>query len=1134
MKPTLEQRQAIETQDRSLIIQAGAGTGKTWVLVRRFMHLLETNPDWSLESILAITFTEKAAREMRGRIRTAVEEKVKQYPQDSTWQARRRGLNRLRVSTIHSLCARILRENAIAASIDPRFAVLDEQEADLRKEEAIRETIRQLDADDHPALELLASLQVRELSDIMADFLSKRGTLTRLFEDLNNPEELLERWQKGLEKMQRSLWEQCQREDSNLSDALIRLPGVTMLDTGDKLADSVMLGQEGCQHLKNDDLIKASEVWDEIDLRGGKQANWGGKEELKALKDDLKSVRTAARELEKQGALQTVGADDETAAQHLQLWSALWEQLNRVYGQIKEEIQSLDFDDLELFTAQLLAQKPCPPRLQTFLKGVCHLMVDEFQDTNIIQQQIVYHIAPPKSTRLFVVGDAKQSIYRFRQAQVSIFEDTAKDIQEKTGHRPIELSTSFRTQESLMMALNDLFNVILQPLGQEWNSYEAPPGPLQAHRPPHPTLPTPIEMLLLPKEDAHEESVNAEEGRIWEARWLAQRLLRLKEEEFQVWDKEQNKYRPFEFGDAAILFRATTNFPLYETAFKAAGLPYLTVSGRGYYNRAEVRDTIALLRVLHNPDDDLSLASVLRSPLFNFSDETLYCLRWHTSTGEISIESVSYRQALAHPPQTNQPDEVAFAKEVFDELWELVGRVDVWTLLRTALDLTGYEAILALNDGETGRQWANVKKFLGLARDYGGASLSDFLRRLQDLQTREAREGEALGSEPESGAVQLMSIHAAKGLEFPVVVVADLGRRKQSGFSSPYLLHDPAFGLVCKQRDEYGDWQKAAGYAWGEWLFEAMEEAENKRLLYVACTRAADKLILSGKIGEKKSWLTEIIHAWDIDPEGEETEDLLRNEYKIRVHRPTTPLESVSSIPIQKEQPAGQKIIHPLAKPCPTVYEVPSIAVTRLDQFMSREAGIQEFQPALWTEEKQKSADRAPGYLVGNIVHRALAHWDCLSSSEQELFQFLENIAQREGVFPNALAHAVKTSRWMLGNVQKHPLFWKINAATTRRHELPFTLPSPVGTLHGVIDLLYQDENGLWHVIDWKTEWAPEGELEENSQEHMIQMAVYDQAIQSELGTVPEVELCYLNPKVVLYPFSSDKLASVWEDILSF
>ena len=456
-----------------------------------------------------------------------------------------------------------------------------------------------------------------------------------------------------------------------------------------------------------------------------------------------------------------------------------------------------------------------------------------------------------------------------------------------------------------------------------------------------------------------------------------------------VWDTDAEIFRPFRFKDAAILFRATTSLPLYEEVFKQKQLPYLTVSGRGYYDRPEVQNLMALLAVLHNPGDDLSLAAVLRSALFGLSDETLYRLRWRDPEGQRPDEPRPLKLALADPPATDQADAILHARAVLGELWAEAGRVDVWRLLRLALDRTAYETTLALRDqaGEGGgRQLSNVQKFLGMAREKGGANLSDFLRRVTDLRAAEAREGEALGREPESGAVQLMSIHASKGLEFPVVVVADLGRSPRG--SSEYILHDPAIGLVCKVRDGNGDWQSPPSYGWGRWQVEQMEEAENKRLLYVACTRAADRLILSGKLGSgwEKGWLGQILAAWSIEPEGEEeklwTSDALETDgppFRVHVYRPTEQAESLSAERPQTPAHSGLTRVPDLSRPLPAAESQESVTVTRFLRDAERSDADDELPP-LRPAVRPMQADRlfhpVPRYLLGNIVHRALDDLD--------------------------------------------------------------------------------------------------------------------------------------------------------------
>ncbi|MCB0015515.1 MAG: UvrD-helicase domain-containing protein, partial [Anaerolineales bacterium] len=404
-RATLEQRQAILTQDRALVVQAGAGTGKTWVLVQRFLALLENHPDWSLDSIVAVTFTEKAAREMRGRIRRAIEARAADRPDQPIWQSRRRELDQLIVGTIHGLCARILRENAIAAAIDPRFSVLDEEEATLLKEEAIESTLATLAEADSPALELLSSLMVTDLRREMESLLNRRGIVKQLFDTLPDQESLLARWRLGLAEMKAALQSRL-TTDEPFQHALQDLPAIPLpADTSDSLYPHVVAAQEGCRLWRAGDGPAALPHWLSLNLRGGKQANWGGKEALAELKAGLTALRGAAQTLEKAGFALQVGPDDEEAAALLQRWQLLWTALETTYAGLKEARQALDFDDLELEAVKLLEQEPRNPRLAAFMSRVQHLMVDEFQDTNPLQKRIVYALAHPSEPgRLFVVG----------------------------------------------------------------------------------------------------------------------------------------------------------------------------------------------------------------------------------------------------------------------------------------------------------------------------------------------------------------------------------------------------------------------------------------------------------------------------------------------------------------------------------------------------------------------------------------------------------------------------------------------------------------------------------------------------------------------------------------------------------
>ncbi|MBE0408232.1 MAG: UvrD-helicase domain-containing protein [Anaerolineales bacterium] len=1125
---TSEQKAAIETQGRALLVDAGAGTGKTWVLVERFIHLLSEHPEWPLESILAVTFTKKAAREMRTRIRAAIEQKVRTYPADTHWQDRRRLVDRLQVSTIHGLCARILKENAIAAGIDPLFTELDEQESDLLKEEAIQQTLVELVDEDSPVLDLLTTIRVRDLRSEMSSLLVKRGTVSRIFDQLPDPATLIERWEEGFAEMKAQLWQAELSSNELFCSALHAIPAIAIRAREDLLARSVEYAQQGCQLQSAGDYAGAISVWLNINLKGGRGVNWGGKEEMTALKASLGALREVAQKIEKRGFTREIDAEDEQAIQALLLWKQLWGRLNQSYGQLKDERRALDFDDLEMLTEQLLSQEPRSQRLRAYLAGINHVMVDEFQDTNQIQQSIIYKLAhPTQGERLFVVGDAKQSIYRFRQAQVSVFNQTKEQIQRASGFPALRLARSFRTHQPLLSFNNVLFDQLLQPLAKDYTDFEAQPGRLTAERddfPSQPVVPAPVEMILIPNKDQEDTNIDMESARIWEAAEIARRLLSLHAGEFLVWDKGRREYRPFMFNDAAVLMRATTSLPLYEEQFKAAGLPYLAVSGRGYYNLPEVQDLISLLLSLYSPGDDLSLASALRSPLFSLSDETLYRLRWWKADNERSPDPRSYTAALQDPPSTNQGEEVAFAAEVLAALWSLAGRAPVWELLRAAVSKTGYEAALAISDrdsGGMGRRRSNVLKLLEFAREWGGANLSEFLRRVQALKAQEAREGEALGKTPESGAVQLMSIHAAKGLEFPVVVLADLGRRAQQRAFDSRILHDPLYGIVCQLRDDQGDWRKPASYLWAEWLEEQMEQAENKRLLYVACTRAADLLILSGRLGEKGSWLQEILAAMEIEAGGDGERVVDKGRFSIRIVEPrAAPILKSWGGEVYPSQ-AGITEIPRLAEPLSGEAFPRSISVTQLTRFGQAEtAGGMQMFPRLLHPSGDSGQVRAPAYVIGRMVHKALADWGCLSKPPQELHSLLESLARKEGIWKTStIAEAVESSYRMLSKLTRDALFAEIDAASERFAELPFLLKTEGGVVEGVIDLLYRASDGVWKLIDWKTEYMREDILEQFSREHELQLGWYGRAVKEITGVTPQVYLCYLNPNVRLYPF---------------
>ncbi len=874
---TTEQDLAIHTEGKAMIVEAGAGTGKTTVLTERFLYLLEKHPDWAIESIVAVTFTEKAANEMRSRIRSAIEKRATERF-DPAWQKRRLEADRLQVSTIHSLCARILRENALSATLDPRFAVLDEVDALILREEAVAQTLRFLATHDHPALELLDYIEVRTLEHELGNLLQRRGTVESLFDALPSVSDLAAAWRTKQQETWEKVWKSSSADYPNLDEAVREIPFIIIPDADDKFVLSVAAAQRGVEHLQQGHWIEAVQAFDTIALNVGKGANWGGTNGMKEIKEYLRAVREAARKVMAVGATAEAVQLDDIAAQLLQWWREVWHLLVKHYDYLKTAQNGLDFTDLERLTLRLLTATPRSGRLEAYVHSIQQLMVDEYQDTNPVQRDIVYALAHPRQPRLFVVGDVKQSIYRFREADVSVYHRTRQIIEESSG-AIIRLSHSFRSHIKLVRAVNFLFAWVFTPVSPTAAPYEATHGPLEStDLPPfEDVVPNHVEMIRLPQKDLQNRTIRAEESRTREAQEIAAWLARCEAQQTPV--RSQRTVRPFKYGDAAILLRSFTDIGLYEDALKAAGVPFITVGGRGYFNRPEVEDLLALLCALDNPADDLNLGAALRSPLFALSDETLFALRWFNAEGYKFKEPLPFHHALAnalnniYPAMMTEKGAVAYATSILHQLWALRGRVEVWELLQEAITATGYLAILALADQSSpgSRQRRNVEKLLELARTRGGASVADFVRDVHTRKINEVREGEAI-PDPEAGVVQLMTIHAAKGLEFPVVVLADLGRDLNMRPRDSRLMANAAYGLLTCWQDGEGKSVKATSYQIGEWEDRQMEAAENKRLLYVACTRAADWLILVGQKGKPNCWLTQMATAWDIPDffEGEE------------------------------------------------------------------------------------------------------------------------------------------------------------------------------------------------------------------------------------------------------------------------
>lgn len=718
-----KQLEAIGSEAPRICVTAGPGSGKTRVLVERVRRRV-LDGKIELARALAITFTENAAAEMKDRLAKAFDE--------SGRSDLREALENARISTIHAFCARLLRENAIQAGVDPRFQVLDELQAGLLRARAM-----------DTALERLKS----ERPD---DFLE----LTRHFRGATYKDHLL-----GLHTRIRSL-------GGNPSDAAaLPAPQVAGADAGAALA-----------------------------------------------------------------------RDGAPVERHREMIAGVVAGLHAAYSEMKRAIPALDFGDLEEAAASLL--RGDPELARQLSRRFDEVLVDEQQDTNPLQNEIIARLAA--ETRLFVVGDIAQSIYGFRGARPhapqGFAEQGERAAQARGAH---ELRRDYRSRPEIISAINCHFPGLFEATGTPFSRLEADEAFAEKDGPS-------VELLLV-------GAGKMDEARDVEARHLARRIHELiGKKQLRFTNRKSDKFgKPLEYGDIAFLFRASGDMYRYEWALEDYGIPYFSETGRGFYRAREVRDVLAFLRALDNSRDEVAAAAVLRSPMFGVSDDALYLLADYARANQgVLGEVLDEAGAIPGVPAADAARIAAF-RGLFDRLRAERAWRPLRDLVREIVRGTGYETALLIQFNGR-RRVANLHKLAELAGSLeagGFGSLKDVLTAMEEFRYQEVREGEAQLDTASEGAVRLMTMHAAKGLEFPLVVLPDLSRGARP--DTDVLKYHPRYGIAAKF-DFAGKPEATA-------LFEAVREeekqeeaAERLRVLFVAMTRAEEHLILSGCLKESK------------------------------------------------------------------------------------------------------------------------------------------------------------------------------------------------------------------------------------------------------------------------------------------
>jgi ATP-dependent helicase/nuclease subunit A len=1134
MAPSPEQQEPVLHRGGDVVVTAGAGTGKTRTLVARFLSLLAEG--LPLRSITAITFTLKASREMRNRLR----EEVRRYLERSDlaagernrWEAIYTSLDAARVSTIHSLCADLLRFHPAELNLDPGFEMLEEGEAAVLRAQVVDSALSWA-ADQPGAAALFSAFGAWQLRRMVGSLLDRRLEVEETAH--LEPEEIWAVWEQALTEPVKAFLEDPEVQRG--FRALVGLREAGLIDRAEQAGDSLV-----------DDLKEVLVHWDAVQsareekdwgkalghlgpLRGalkqkGRKANWEPaepKQIIKELQGHYDRILAVYQTDDFDLAL-----DRQLALEVLPLLLDVVGKAAAEYRRIKRRRRALDFDDLEAKALQLLREFP---EVRSYWQGVIQaLLVDEFQDTNARQRDLLELLNGP-GNRLFIVGDGKQSIYRFRGADVAVFREEKERIQQEG--RGYQLATSYRAHPRLLRLLNALLEPIL---GEEDpdRPFQEPFAPLE------PARSQPASGFSPPYVEFHLTVGSRSEGALNQAaEAAAARIQQLVEAQpaGSAQDQpglDQPPDPALLYGDVAVLCRASSSFAAYERAFEARGIPYLTISGRGFYDRPEVRDVLNFLTAAAEPWDDLALAGSLRSPAGGLSDLALYRLRQVQREREAAtLWEVLNSDDLAFLEQ--ETEAAVRGRELLKQLGRQIGRETVAVVLKDFLSGSQYRA--GLGRAGLNRSVDNLNKLLADAQTSGMVSLPKFLEYIQQLRDVAVREGEAPAVA--EGAVQLMTVHQAKGLEFPVVVIGDVSKRPPRPRG---VIVDKKFGVVPPFSAEKlvegpgGEREKleiqSAAYRAAREHEKARDAAESARLLYVAATRAREKLLISGCLrginkdgtfSKPRGWLGELgkplgLGSTPVDFQwnGTGTQDLaweLRGEPILgRIYQPGW------TAGVNPADLAERDELLPPRDPA---------LLESLVQYLPGEEDEEEAQDyQLWRVVPEETYHGVVPTLLGELFHRAVQRGMYPEAAERDFHRWAGAALRRKGLINETqIQRTIAETVRLLGRLRRWEGFQDLEAADIDRREIPFSYRVGDKLETGRIDVLYRLD-GTWTVLEYKTDSIQsQEELQEKIREYQPQVRKYLEAVEGVVGARPSGWIVFLDVEGELQAHRVDEQA---------
>lgn len=1064
---------------QSFIVDAGAGTGKTTVLISRILGAINSGKS-SLDHIVAITFTEKAAGELKVRLRAELEKALREFSSEKSSYVRDAmvEIERAQVSTIHSFCATLLRERPIEAGVDPGFEVLDEIGANLLLDQSWEEWLAQ--EMDQTASSLAAALE----AGIDIDDIYRLGKFLIHHRDALKVPPVVEESQESFLQ--------------GLSQALPQLEKyqIHCIDHADRGWIQIESLKESCEALREG--IPLSRLMPHaLTLRPneGNQKYWSPKESLAEVKRIMAKLREDHEDL--------LAASRHNLAVGLLNWLKGYA---RHYDAAKKERGCLDFFDLLYRTRELLKNDR---EVRGYFQGrFDYILVDEFQDTDPLQVEIFFFLAENsprakdwtevrlKPGKLFLVGDPKQSIYRFRRADIETYH-AAQKILSRQGE-VLDLSLNFRSRPQVVEWINKLFSDLIRP--SEEGFYQPPYRPIVA------ALPRRGEasVLFLPRSPQVPVGNGvAGELRLAEARTVAAFLKRIVAEGWAVWDRQNGQKRKIGYGDVGILFRAKEAMDLYEEEFRDFEIPYRVAGGRRYYSRQEMGALLAVLSAIDNPKDKVALTAALRSVFFSASDEELFLF---TSRGH----ALDYLEVGTKNAGGAKSIQQAF--RLMRELHNLRNEMPVPLFILKLYQTTRILPFLYLKP-QGDQKVANLFKIVDMSRALarqGLVTLRSFVQFLRKMESAEAEEGESPLAEESENVARLMTIHKAKGLEFPLVILGDAAYQSRSRVGEG-IVNREAGHLEMRLGNRTVNIATRGWEAAGE-KEKLREAAEDARLLYVAATRARDYLVIPLVPGDKKRFLGPLWGSL-------ETADDIRWGQELTPFGHTGPAVKIYDsrrLDVEKKDLRPFRIAIEAKKKKRDSQSLNRFRAweQELEEIhRSGEKGERTIAASALAEKREepkigKSWNRGRGALFGSFVHELFYHVELRHPKALEIMA--RTLGKKYGLADDETMRGVELVQWGLtADVVKR-------AALSRRvwRELPFVYNHRGSLIEGFVDLAFE-ENGEIVVVDFKTDEVEGKELEERTRRYAPQGVVYAMALEKiARKRVKEVVFLFLSARI--------------------